>query len=160
VLLRRAALVLVAGMAWLFAAEGQRGLAQKPSGRGTFEAEVVRLTNLERTQRGLQPLRWNGQLNDAARGHAADMARQSRLAHVLDGQDPGDRIDTAGYRWASYGENIAVGYPTARAVVAGWMNSPGHRQNILNPSFTEIGIAAVSDDRGRPYSCQVFARPQ
>src|SRR5262245_6691013 len=125
---RRTTILLAVGAVWLFAAEGQPSLAQKPSGRGTFEAEVVRLTNLERTQRGLQPLRWNGLLNDAARRHAADMARQGRLAHVLDGQDPGDRLDSAGYAWATYGENIAVGYSTARAVVTGWMNSPGHRQ--------------------------------
>jgi uncharacterized protein YkwD len=57
-----------------------------------------------------------------------------------DGSSPGDRITRAGYTWSAYGENVAYGYATPEQVMNGWMNSPGHRANILNCSFKEIGV--------------------
>jgi uncharacterized protein YkwD len=136
-----------------------RNKVQQPS-PAAVEAEILNLTNLERTRRGLQPLRQSSQLRLAALRHSANMARQNRMEHELDGAGPAERIDLTGYRWTACAENIALGYSGARTVVQGWMQSPGHRRNILNPNVTEIGVSMVLDRVGRPYYTQVFARPQ
>lgn len=69
------------------------------------------------------------------------MASHSNMSHTgSDGSDPGARITRAGYTWSTYGENVAYGYSTPEKVMEGWMNSQGHRENILNCSFKEIGI--------------------
>jgi uncharacterized protein YkwD len=81
------------------------------------------------------------------------------MAHVLDSKDPGDRLRTAGYRFLSYGENIAAGQRSPTDAIADWMTSPGHRSNILNPSFTEIGVGIVASPGGGYYYTQVFATP-
>ncbi|WP_432925642.1 CAP domain-containing protein [Microbispora sp. CA-135349] len=104
------------------------------------ENEVVRLTNIERAKAGCGPLKHDARLRTAAYNHSANMSAQNKMDHVLDGRDPGQRITAAGYTWRAYGENIAQGYPTAASVVQGWMNSPGHRQNILNCTYTDIGV--------------------
>ncbi|MEU3856590.1 CAP domain-containing protein [Streptomyces sp. NPDC028722] len=104
-------------------------------------AEIVRLVNAERTKVGCQALTLNPVLTKAAQAHSADMAAHQNMSHTgSDGSAPGDRITAAGYAWSSYGENVAYGYGTAEQVMAGWMASPGHRANILNCSFQEIGV--------------------
>ena len=70
-----------------------------------------------------------------------------------------DRLAAAEYRWQAAGENLAFGQQSAAAVVAGWMQSPGHRANILHATFTEMGVAYLTDTNGRPYYVQVFGRP-
>ena len=88
---------------------------------------------------------WNNALATAAYLHSEDMATNQFFAHTgADGSSPETRITRRGYDWRTYGENIAVGYPTVSAVVQGWLGSDGHCRNIMNPSFTEIG-AAYSD---------------
>lgn len=129
--------------------------------RRLIHNEILRLTNVERGKAGLTPLRINDRLATAAISHAGNMARQNTMSHTLDGKGAGDRILAAGYSYSSYGENIAQKYPTAAAVVAAWMKSPGHKANILNASFTEIGIgAARKDSMGDWYYCQVFGKPR
>jgi uncharacterized protein YkwD len=123
-------------------------------------AEIVRLTNRERTERGLKPLKVNVHLTSAAAVEATNIARAEKLDHNIDGTNAGQRLDKAGYKWSGWGENIAEGYPDAAAVVEGWMNSDGHRKNILNPDFVEIGVAVDKSARGTPYYCQVFAKPR
>ncbi|MFJ9928233.1 CAP domain-containing protein [Streptomyces misionensis] len=104
-------------------------------------ARIVQLVNSERAQAGCQPLTLNPQLTEAAQQHSADMAAHQNMSHTgSDGSDPGTRITRAGYTWSAYGENVAYGYATADEVMAGWMNSPGHRANILNCGFREIGV--------------------
>ena len=69
------------------------------------------------------------------------MAAHDYFSHdSLDGRSAGDRITAAGYRWRAYAENIAAGYPTPAAVVAGWIESPGHCQNLMNPTYRELGV--------------------
>jgi uncharacterized protein YkwD len=69
------------------------------------------------------------------------MASHRNMSHTgSDGSSPGDRITRAGYNWSTYGENVAYGYSTPESVMAGWMGSPGHKRNILNCAFKEIGI--------------------
>ena len=101
----------------------------------------VNAINAERSQRGLVALTINDQLNTAAQGHSDDMARNNFFSHIgSDGADIGVRIQRTGYVARTWGENIAAGYADAAAVVAAWMESDGHRANILNPDFREIGI--------------------
>ncbi|MFF1280393.1 CAP domain-containing protein [Streptomyces sp. NPDC058299] len=104
-------------------------------------AEIVRLVNSERAKVGCQALTLNSALTKAAQAHSADMAAHQNMSHTgSDGSSPGDRITAAGYAWSGYGENVAYGYGTAEQVMAGWMASPGHRANILDCSFQEIGV--------------------
>ena len=92
----------------------------------------------------------------AARRHSQDMGERQYFDHINpDGEDPGDRLSSAGYVASTWGENIAFGYPDAESVVAGWMQSDGHCANILRPNFTEIGIGYAQGDLWT----QVFAAP-
>ena len=106
---------------------------------------VVDLTNVERQKAGLGTLRLNRTLTDAAQAYAVVLATGPCFEHTC-GPVPTfeARINRAGYLgWTAIGENIAAGYPTAEAVVAGWMASPNHRENILLASFTEMGVGVV-----------------
>ncbi|WKD34943.1 CAP domain-containing protein [Streptomyces xanthophaeus] len=104
-------------------------------------AQVLALVNKERASAGCQAVSLNAKLTKAAQDHSADMASHSNMSHTgSDGSDPGARITRAGYTWSTYGENVAYGYSTPEKVMEGWMNSQGHRENILNCSFKEIGI--------------------
>ena len=122
---------------------------------GGAAAQVIALVNKERAKQGCRALTADSRLTKAAQGHSADMARRGFFDHTNpDGKDPGDRITAAGYRWSTYGENIAKGQPTPASVMKSWMNSPGHRANILNCKFAEIGVGVVKS--GGPYWTQVF----
>jgi len=115
-------------------------------------AEVVRLTNTERRKRGLPALAPNRNLTKSAQAHADFMARHDCFAHRCPKEPPlAQRARNAGYRYRSVAENIAAGAPTPAEVVAGWMDSPGHRANILRPEMREIGIgyALLNEDPGR-----------
>lgn len=122
------------------------------------ERKVFRLVNLERTVRGRRTLAYNGKLAKAARRHSKDMSRKRYFSHTSrDGRTPGDRITAVGYKWNTWGENIAFGYSTPQAVMNGWMNSPGHRSNILDNMFCDIGVGYAPNGR---YWTQDFARKQ
>jgi uncharacterized protein YkwD len=114
-----------------------------PGGGGTSstEREVLDLTNAARRNQGCGPLALDDSLVEAAGRHASDMVRRHYMDHTNpDGQDPGDRMAAAGWHGSGWGENIAAGYSTAQKVFNAWMNSDGHRANILNCRFTKIGI--------------------
>lgn len=122
---------------------------------GRYASQVVALVNAERAKHGCRALTVNSKLARAAQGHSADMHARNFFDHTNpDGKDPGDRITAAGYRWSSYGENIAKGQPTPASVMDAWMNSSGHRANILNCGFKEIGVGVVLS--GGPYWTQDF----
>ncbi|MER6924721.1 CAP domain-containing protein, partial [Streptomyces spiralis] len=104
-------------------------------------ARVVQLVNAERAKVGCSPLTVNADLTKAAQAHSQDMAAHQNMSHTgSDGSSPGDRITRAGYTWNSYGENVAYGYSTPEQVMSAWMSSPGHRENILNCGYKEIGV--------------------
>lgn len=85
---------------------------------------------------------WNALLEKAALGHSKDMNTHKYFSHTEgDGTGAGVRIDVAGYKWKAYGENIAMGFSSEKAVVDGWLKSPGHCKNIMNRSFKEVGVA-------------------
>jgi uncharacterized protein YkwD len=133
-----------------------------PASPSKVAAEVVRLTNAERANRGRSRLRTNARLMRAAQLHAEQMARAGQQAHVLpDAVYPHaeDRLAAAGYRWQTYGENLAFGYPNPAAAVHGWMHSRGHRSNIVSLDFTELGVGYATDRSGQPYYVQVFGNP-
>jgi uncharacterized protein YkwD len=125
------------------------------------EQKILELTNQAREQEKLPPVKLNALLFEAARGHSANMARKGEMKHELDRKRVPDRVNATGYRWAEVGENIAEtdGDPAA-VIFKGWMDSKGHRANILNPVFTEIGIGIVRNDKGETYYTQVFAKPK
>jgi uncharacterized protein YkwD len=123
---------------------------------------IVDLTNIERTRVGVSPLRPESRLMKAAQLQAEQMASLGRMDHVLrDGQYPApqDRLAAAGYRWRAYAENIAYGHRGPEAVTESWMGSAGHRANMLNGAYTELGTGYAVDDRGRSYFVQVFGKP-
>ncbi|MXM66531.1 sigma-70 family RNA polymerase sigma factor [Streptomyces sp. HUCO-GS316] len=127
----------------------------QPAPSGTV-GQVVALVNRERAAAGCGPLTEDAQLNKAAQGHSDDMAARDFFDHTNpDGADPGQRITAAGYRWSTYGENIAMGQQTPESVMDSWMNSPGHRANILNCSFKNIGVG-VHNGGGGPWWTQAF----
>ncbi|WNO70704.1 sigma-70 family RNA polymerase sigma factor [Streptomyces sp. AM8-1-1] len=117
---------------------------------------VLSLVNKERAAAGCGPLSGNGRLDTAARRHSEDMAAKNYFSHTSqDGRSPGDRITAAGYQWRTYGENIARGQQSAASVMESWMNSPGHRANILNCAFTNMGLG-LHEGPGGPWWTQVF----
>lgn len=124
------------------------------------EQAVLDDTNAERKKAGLDPLTVDAKLLAAARGHAANMAKTDRLDHTLDGLTAADRVKAAGYEFSRTGENIAWNQKTPKAAVAGWMQSAGHKENLLNTDFTQIGVAAAKNAKGEPYWVQVFGTPK
>jgi uncharacterized protein YkwD len=109
------------------------------------------------------PLEWSCTLAEASAGHSSDMATNNFFSHTgSDGSSAGQRISNLGYQWRLWGENIAAGYQTVDSVMQGWLDSPGHCRNIMNPGATELGAALVVGG-GAQYSTYwtaVFARPQ
>lgn len=94
------------------------------------------------------PLVWNATLGSAAEGHSRAMANQNFFDHKdRDGRTPGDRAELAGYAGQQVGENIAAGQDTVRKVVDGWLASPGHCANLMNPQFRELGAAYAVDPK-------------
>ncbi len=86
----------------------------------------------------------------AATGHSADMAKNNYFSHTsLDGRTFDQRITAAGYRWSAVGENIAAGQTSVQSVMTSWINSPGHCQNLMNPTFRDIGVACVRNDAAK-----------
>jgi len=125
------------------------------------EKEVLELTNKERAKEKLPPLKPNPVLMKVARAHSQNMAKQEKLAHELDGKKPHERAADAGYKGGWIGENCARGdapYPP-KDVVQGWMESAGHRKNMLDTKYKEIGIGAAKSASGNIYWTQVFGKP-
>jgi uncharacterized protein YkwD len=124
-----------------------------PPVRPDSTSALVDAMNRERAARGLAPLRLNRSLSLAAADRITDMFDQRYFAHVSpDGKQPWVWLSKHGYRYRTVGENLAVGYSSADRVVSGWMNSPGHRANILKGSFDEIGIAVANGAPVRGYA--------
>ncbi len=107
---------------------------------------IIKLTNLQRKNSGLPSLILNSKLQAAALAKAKDLFKNQYFAHVSPtGVGPAEVVEKAGYEYLAIGENLALGnFADDQAVVAAWMASPGHRANILNKKFREIGVAAVA----------------
>jgi len=131
------------------------GSANPASG---VQRSVLALVNERRRRAGCGPLSLDRRLTDAANEHATDMARHGYFAHdSRNGDDPGDRVRDAGFRWRRYGENIARGASSPYQVVQGWMRSPAHRENILDCRLREMGVGRALSRRRGAYWVQDFA---
>lgn len=121
-----------------------------------YEQEVIRLVNEIRAENGLNPLTYDWELARVARFKSQDMKDNRYFSHQSPTYgSPFQMIKAFGITFRSAGENIARGYPTPQAVVNGWMNSSGHRANILNASYTHIGVGYVASGN---YWTQMFIR--
>lgn len=119
-----------------------------------YEREVVRLVNVERAKAGLSSLEYDWQLSRVARYKSEDMQKNKYFSHTSPTYgSPFNMMKSFGISYKTAGENIARGYQTPSAVVNGWMNSKGHRANILNSSFTHIGVGYVASGN---YWTQMF----
>lgn len=122
-----------------------------------MEKEVVRLVNAERKSRGLPALRRTAKISRVACLKAEDMRDRNYFSHTSPTYGtPFEMLSNKGVRYAYAGENIAMGQVTAQEVVQAWMNSKGHRENILNPNYTKIGVGCCDNVQG-PYWVQLFA---
>ncbi|GIM83099.1 CAP domain-containing protein [Salinispora arenicola] len=130
-----------------------------PSGNISADAaKVVSLVNAERAKAGCKALSVDDKLMTAAQRHSQDQADNKKMTHTgSNGSTLGDRVKAVGYRFRAAGENVAWNQQSPEAVMNAWMNSSGHRANILNCSFTEIGVGIASSNG--PYWTQVFAAP-
>jgi uncharacterized protein YkwD len=120
--------------------------------------EILKLTNAERAKVGLKPLKLQAQLSQAAQQHAVNMVRTGIFEHVIQGIGPAARVTATGYRWRAVAENIAYGQTSASRVMQTWIQSPGHKANILGNGYTDLGIGLALNASGRPYWVQVFGR--
>lgn len=152
-------------------ANAAAGTAQRaaaaPAGGGSagggsspaFAQQVVDLVNTERAKAGCGPVTADSRLASAAQSHSDDMADRNYFDHASpEGYHADHRIEAVGYRWSTWGENIARGQSDPAAVMDSWMNSPGHRANILNCDFKQLGVGVRTGANG-PWWTQVFAAP-
>ncbi|MCM0650484.1 SafA/ExsA family spore coat assembly protein [Clostridium swellfunianum] len=120
-----------------------------------LENEVIRLVNIERSKHGLAPLKANWELSRVARIKSQDMKNKGYFSHYSPTYgSPFDMMKKFGFSFYSAGENIAMGQRTPQEVMTAWMNSPGHRANILKADFKEIGVGLARD--GSLYWTQMF----
>jgi len=122
-----------------------------------IEKEVVTLVNQERSKQGLAPLKENVQLSNIARTKSQDMVNKNYFSHTSPTYgSPFDMMKQFGITYTAAGENIAMGQQSAASVMSSWMNSPGHRANILSKDFTEIGVGLAKNNSGTIYWTQEF----
>ncbi len=133
--------LLMSGVALYFTSNLLSGTAFAASD----ELAILNLMNTERAAAGLKPLAWNDKLSQAARAKSIDMITDGYWSHNSpDGKTPWFFMKQAGYRYRSAGENLAKGYDSNAATVNGWMNSAGHKANILSNKYKEAGIATIT----------------
>jgi uncharacterized protein YkwD len=125
------------------------------------EKALLDLLNAERAKEKLPALRPNPLLFQAARTHAANMAKQRKMEHELDGKKPSDRVSATGYNWGRISENLAIsenGVAPLTEIVKCWMESKTHRENLLDKGVSETGLGIARNDKDETYYAQVFAR--
>jgi uncharacterized protein YkwD len=157
---------LAGGLVLVLALLACRGLAAQEDKKAKFELtaeekRLLKLLNESRAKAKLPPLKVNEVLTKVARAHSANMLKQGKMSHELDGKLPKDRVLDAGYEYRSVGENVAsaVGSgapPPPEQIHKGWMNSKPHRANILSDRFQEVGIGVAHGRKGKSYYTQVF----
>ena len=141
--------------------DDRRGDSGAGGGAAAVLGEVVDRTNAERARHGLRALTVDQRLAAAAQAHSADMVRRAFFAHESpDGRQVWDRAVAAGYAYRKVAENIAAGQRSAEEVVRGWMESPGHRANILDGDLAQIGVGRVEGGSYGVYWTQVFGTPR
>ncbi|WP_353573268.1 CAP domain-containing protein [Candidatus Albibeggiatoa sp. nov. BB20] len=128
-----------------------------------YDQELLKLTNAERAKYDIPALTLSSKLGEAAQKHAVDMAEHNYFSHTgRNGSKGSERVNDEGYEYSRRGENIAAGHEEPDVTMSKWMNSKGHRANILNAKYTEIGFGYAADDSSKYnyYWVQVFATPK
>lgn len=139
---------------------GQKISIPEAAPLATLEDEVIRLCNIQRSRNGLPALTKNWQVSRVARYKSQDMINRNYFSHTSPTYgSPFKMMESFGIRFSAGGENIAYGQRTPQEVVNAWMNSPGHRANILSRSFTQIGVGAAKKSNGTLYWTQMFIKP-
>ena len=128
------------------------------AGTAPWVDEMLASINAQRAAGGAGPLQLCASLGRAASDHTADQAAHDLMTHTgSDGSTMVTRVGRAGYAgWSAVAENVAAGYQTVAAVMNGWMNSTGHRTNLLNPAYTDVGVGQVPSAGGTIYWTQDF----
>ena len=131
---------------------------QKPSTDfSSYQQQVLDLVNVERTKRGISALTLDSNLSSVATKKSQDMVNKNYFDHTSPTYgSPFDMMKQFGISYRTAGENIAKGQKTPQEVVTAWMNSEGHRKNILNPNFTNLGVGIAKDSKGTTYWTQMF----
>lgn len=123
----------------------------------SYQKEVLDLVNVERTSRGLKPLKLDSNLSNVATTKSQDMINKNYFSHTSPTYgSPFDMMKKFGISYRTAGENIAMGQRNPKEVVTAWMNSEGHRKNILNANFTDLGVGVAKDAKGTIYWTQMF----
>jgi uncharacterized protein YkwD len=138
-------------------------VAAEPTDETSIEKdlkELLKLTNEERKKAGVPALTINSKLEAAARMHSRNMAKQEMMEHELDGKGPADRVKEQEYQFRALAENIAERQKTPAEAIKSWMESEGHRTNLLNKDYTEIGVGSAESAKGVRYWTQVFGKPK
>jgi uncharacterized protein YkwD len=138
-----------------------RGYLPVVIGGASPEEELLAAINAERARHGLGPLVARPILMQVAEAHSQDMAARDYFGHTSpEGVAPCQRMTAAGYQWWACGENIGAGYPSAQLVLMAWLNSSGHRANILSTAFTDIGVGYVPNGYYGHYWTTDFGAPR
>jgi uncharacterized YkwD family protein len=138
---------------------GQKITIPDASSVSKLESQVVTLVNQQRAKYGLSKLTVNSTLSYTARLKSQDMVKKNYFSHTSPTYgSPFKMMETFGIRFSAAGENIAEGQPSAQAVMTAWMNSPGHRANILSPAYNRIGVGCAKNSRGVLYWTQQFIK--
>ena len=125
----------------------------------SYERQVVELVNAERAKNGLSSLTLDSSVSNVARAKSKDMATNNYFSHTSPTYGgAGSMLSQFGIKYTAYGENIASGQKTPQEVVTAWMNSSGHRANILSSDFTKIGVGYAENSSGKAYWTQMFIR--
>jgi uncharacterized protein YkwD len=148
---------------WSFSLNWERvrasGQPPEPDKLSNEEAQLLELTNAERKRQKLPPLKIDPALMKLARAHAATMARLDQIGHDIGGKTFSQRMEGEKYMASRAGENVAEGQRTPAEAIRSWMQSPGHKGNILQAEYTHIGIAGAKSKSGKQYWTQIFAKP-
>ncbi|MBM7648704.1 putative YkwD family protein [Bacillus ectoiniformans] len=138
---------------------GAKTTAPSAKAHSELEQEILLLVNKERAKKGAQPLKFADDVDKVAQLKSEDMVKKKYFDHFSPTYgSPFEMMEKYGVSYTMAGENIAAGYTTASAVMEGWMNSPGHRANIMNPEYKEIGIGIAKGGSYGTYYTQMFVK--
>ncbi len=144
--------VLIAGATMaVMGSQAAAGNCVTPANANAMATEIAAGVNASRRAHGQSPLQFNRRLGQAAMSHACDMLTNNFFDHRgSDGSTSQRRVQATGYRDCIVAENLAWGYPQSKQIIDGWMNSPGHRRNMLHPRIEEFGVGITQGPKG-PY---------
>jgi uncharacterized protein YkwD len=157
--LRLCSVTAVAGLSMLVTQCAPQQCAPAPAPSGSVAEQIVTMVNRERAAAGVAPVALHPALNSAAQAHSNEQAARNLMTHYsANGSNGGQRMAGAGYAWRAWAENIAAGQGDAATAMNAWMTSTeGHRENILNPRYTDMGVGLAYSAGGVPYWTQDFA---